>query len=77
MLSHPIPPDDATSLAMILSNISSTTPEILSFFLRSSPTYSAASYEVRQSQIPSQAMIRNDESAVIFSFLMSGIAVII
>ena len=77
ILSQPIPPDEATSLAIILSNISSTTPESLSFFLRRAPTNSAASYEVRQSQIPSQAKIKKDVSEVIFSLLMSGIAVII
>lgn len=59
MLSQPMPPDDATSDATILSNISSTTWDSLSFFLMSSFVKSTASYEVRQSQIPSQAMIKN------------------
>lgn len=78
MLSHPMPPLEATSVAMILSNISSTTYETLSFFLISSFTKSTASYDVKQSQIPSQAIIKNAVSpGTIFSFLMSGIAVII
>lgn len=45
MLSHPIPPPEATSVAMILSKTSSMTPDTLSFFLliRRSPTMSIAS----------------------------------
>lgn len=77
ILSHPTPPDEATSAAIILSNISSIAPDNFSFFFRSSPIYSAASYEVKQSQIPSQARIRKLTSEDIFSFLMSGMAVII
>jgi hypothetical protein len=76
-LSHPIPPDEATSEAIILSNISSMTVEIRSFFLSNSPTKSTASWEVRQSHIPSQASTRNAVSAVIFCFYISGTAVII
>ena len=77
ILSHPIPPDEATSYAIILSNISSITKEILSFFFIRSPTKSTASYEVKQSQIPSHAIIRKLASEDNFSFLISGIAVII
>ena len=78
ILSHPMPPEDATSEAMILSNISSTTDDTFSFFFIKSPAKSTASYEVRQSQIPSQAMMRKLVSpGMIFSFLISGIAVII
>jgi hypothetical protein len=77
ILSQPIPPLEATSLAIILSNISSTTYEILSFFGNKSPTNCTASYDVRQSQIPSQAIMRKLVSGPIFSFLISGMAVII
>lgn len=59
MLSQPIPPDEATSVATILSNISSITADNFSFFLIISFTKSTASYEVRQSQIPSQAKTKN------------------
>lgn len=78
ILSHPMPPEEATSEAMILSNISSTTWDTFPFFFIRSPTRSTASYDVKQSQIPSQAIIRNVVSPwTIFSFLMSGMAVII
>lgn len=80
MLSQPMPPEEATSVAMILSKTSSMAEDTgLSFFLltRRSPTQSTASYEVRQSQIPSQAMIKKAASLPIFSLLISGIAVII
>jgi hypothetical protein len=77
ILSQPIPPEEATSLAIILSNISSITEDNFSFFYINSFTNSTASYEVRQSQIPSQAKIKNGVSVAIFSFLTSGIAVII
>lgn len=78
ILSHPIPPDEATSEAIILSNISSMTSDIFFFFGKSSPTKLTASYELRQSQIPSQAKIKNEVSpGTILSFLISGKAVII
>jgi hypothetical protein len=54
-----MPPEDATSVAIILSNISSIIAEVFSFFFNKSPTKSTASYELKQSQIPSQANIRN------------------
>lgn len=77
MLSQPIPPDEATSDAIILSNISSITWECFSFFLINSPTKSTDSCDVRQSHMPSQAKMRNYVSPVILSFLTSGTAVII
>ena len=78
MLSQPIPPDEATSDAIILSNISSMTSDTFFFFGSSSPTKFTASYELKQSQIPSQARIKNDVSpGTNLSFLISGKAVII
>ena len=79
ILSHPIPPDEATSVAMILSKTSSMARDILSFLLLviKSPTISTASWDVRQSQIPSQAIIRKAVSLPIFSFFIYGTAVII
>jgi hypothetical protein len=78
MLSHPMPPLDATSVAMILSNISSITYETFSLFLINSLTKSTDSYDVKQSQIPSHAMMRKTVSpGKSFSFFISGLAVII
>jgi hypothetical protein len=77
ILSQPIPPDEATSEATILSNISSITYDTFSFFFNCSPTKSTASYDVKQSHMPSHAIIRKAVSVESFSFLISGIAVII
>lgn len=77
MLSQPIPPEEATSVAIILSNIISTTVLNLVVSFMSLSTKSTASYDVKQSQIPSQAMIKNCVFSSMFYFLMSGLAVII
>jgi hypothetical protein len=77
MLSHPIPPEEATSEAIIFSNMSSTTSLCLDFFDIYAPTMSTASWEERQSHIPSQAMIMKAVSGPILSFFISGTAVII
>jgi hypothetical protein len=80
MLSQPMPPLLATSLAQISSSIYSTsTPRLsLPFFLRMfSCTQVTAACEERQSQMPSQAQIINSESLVSFSTKISGKAVMI
>ena len=61
MLSQPIPPELATSVAMILSKIDSRQSLMFLYeleVLKYSLTKVTHSCEVRQSQIPSQAMIK-------------------
>jgi|LauGreDrversion4_2_1035121.scaffolds.fasta_scaffold3037568_1 hypothetical protein len=80
MLSHPIPPLVATSCASIESSISSTRAAKLSFvffFFNFSITRLTASYEDKQSHMPSQAQIIKSVSLVIFSIVISGNAVMI
>lgn len=73
-------PDEATSDAIILSNIYSR--QTLKFPLawelcKNSLHIVTASCEVRQSQIPSQAMIKNSFDFIYFSTFISGTHVII
>lgn len=80
MLSVPIPSEEATFVAIIFSNMSPTMEDIFSVgFLSLSLSFMswAVSWELRQSQIPSQANTMNLVSGASLCMRTSGTHVII
>lgn len=77
ILSHPTPPEDATSEAIILSNIYSKHKLRWPVYeeetvMKNSLTNVTHSWEVRQSHIPSQAIIRKSFSGDNYYIYISG-----